>query len=105
MNVAELIERARVNGLTVSFRDGGIEVSAADEPQGETLALIQELREHKVEILEALAGGNPTLPLEVDRCTNQAAAPPCQICAATMTEATDIFGCELWVCWNCAKEA
>ena len=29
MSVPELLERARVNGLTVSFRDGGIEVSAS----------------------------------------------------------------------------
>ncbi len=33
------------------------------------------------------------------------AAPPCQICGATMTETTDIYGRELWVCWECARTA
>ena len=44
-------------------------------------------------------------PLEVDRGTNQTAGPPCQICGATMTETTDIYGREWWTCWRCARSA
>jgi hypothetical protein len=31
--------------------------------------------------------------------------PPCWNCEATMTEARDIYGEAVWVCWSCAKWA
>lgn len=31
--------------------------------------------------------------------------PDCWNCGATMTNATDIFGNRLFICWSCAKSA
>ena len=50
MSVQALLERARENGLTVFLEDGRVQVKAAQKPQGEAQALINELREHKEEI-------------------------------------------------------
>jgi len=54
VNVQELLERARLNSLTVFLKDGKLKVVAPQEPGSEAKALIQELRQHKEEILEAL---------------------------------------------------
>ena len=54
MSVQGLLERARANGLTVFLRDGKLKVRALQKPQGEVRVLIQELRQHKAAILEAL---------------------------------------------------
>jgi len=61
MSVWELLERAKANGLAVSLEGGKLKVRAPQEPRGETRALVEELRQHKAKILEALAEDDPIL--------------------------------------------
>ena len=55
MSVQVLLDRAKASGLNVSLESGKLKVRAAEEPQGEIRALIHELREHREDVLEALA--------------------------------------------------
>jgi len=64
MSIQELIERAKENGLTVFLEDGRVQVMAAQKPQGEAQALINELRQHKQEVLEALTQEDPLLSVD-----------------------------------------
>ena len=64
MSIQGLLERAKKNGLTVFLEDGRVQVKAAHEPQGEARALINELREHRQEVLEALTQDDPILSVD-----------------------------------------
>ena len=64
MSVQALLERAKENGLTVFLEDGRVQVKAAQKPQGEARALINELRQHKQEVLEALTQEDPILSVD-----------------------------------------
>ena len=61
MKVQELLGQAKASGLTVFLKDGKLKVAAPHQPKGEVVALIQELREHRTEILEALGEDEPIL--------------------------------------------
>lgn len=65
MSVQELLERARASGLTVFLKDDRVKVVAAQEPRDEARALIQELRERKEEILEALNQEDPIVSQDI----------------------------------------
>ena len=65
MTVQELLERARASGLTVFLKDDRVKVMAAQEPRDEVRALIQELRERKEEILEALNQEDPIVSQDI----------------------------------------
>lgn len=64
MSVDVLLERAKESGLTVFLEDGRVQVKAAQKPQGEARALINELRQHKQEVLEALTQEDPILSVD-----------------------------------------
>ena len=65
MTVQELLQRAKVNGLTVSLEGGKLKVRTPQEPQGEVRALIEELRQHKGEVLEALTEEDPLVTQDI----------------------------------------
>jgi len=54
LTIQQLIEKAESSGLTIRVEGDMIEVRAPQEPEGEARAIIEELRERKQEILEAL---------------------------------------------------
>jgi len=85
--IQTLIEQIKQRGFQIVADGDRIRVRGSNPPDSETWALIEKLRQHRDEIKPLLV------------------APPCQICGATMTEATDIYGRELWVCWECARTA
>ena len=55
MSVQVLLDRAKAQGLNVSLEGSKLKVRAPREPEGEARALIEELRQRKQEILEALS--------------------------------------------------
>ena len=87
MDIRALINSAKARGLNFHLEGERIKVEAANEPDTETKALIEQLREHRQELKRILA------------------APPCWNCGETMTETTDIYGQAVAVCWGCAKWA
>ena len=54
-DVQSLIESAEARGLRLFLAEGEVKVQAPQALDGDTKALIEELKEHKAEILEALA--------------------------------------------------
>jgi len=64
MTVWELLQRAKVNDITVSLEGGKPRVRTPREPQGDVRALIEELREHKDEIKSFLNEEDPILTPE-----------------------------------------
>ena len=85
--IQALIEQIKQRGFQIVADGDRIRVRGSNPPDSETRVLIEKLRQHRDEIKLLLA------------------ASPCQICGATMTETTDIFGRELWTCWGCARTA
>lgn len=88
-DVRSLIDTAQKRGLNLFVVDGRVKVQAPQDLDGETKALLEELREHREEIRSILAQ----------------AGPPCWNCGQNMTEATDIYNEPVFVCWHCAKWA
>ncbi len=60
MDAKSLIETLRARGLTLRVDGDHIQVEAPQEPDRETKALVDEMHEHKAEILEVLT--RETLP-------------------------------------------
>ena len=55
MDAKSLIETLKARGLSLRVEGDHIRVEALQEPDSETKALVDEIREHKAEVLEALA--------------------------------------------------
>ena len=55
MDARVLIEALQGRGLSISLAGDKVRVEGSKEPDGETKALIQEIREHKDEIKSVLA--------------------------------------------------
>ncbi len=54
MDARSLIETLKARGLTLRVNGDRIRVEAPQEPDSETKALLDEMRQHKKEVLEAL---------------------------------------------------
>ncbi len=89
MDARILIETLQGRGLSISLVGDRVRVEGPQEPDEDTKALLQELREHKEEVKVLLS-----------QC-----GIPCWNCGQPMSEARTIFGDEVWVCWSCAKTA
>ncbi len=87
MDARNLIETLKGRGLSLRVEGDRIKVEAPQEPDPETKALLSELTQYREEVKIILA------------------APSCWNCGEAMTEATDIYGKEVWACWSCAKWA
>ena len=87
MDIRTLVDTARAKGLAFHVEGDRIKVEADSEPDAETKALIESLRDHKDELRRVPAG------------------PPCWGCGATMTTTKDIYGRPWWACWSCARTA
>jgi len=85
MDARALIETLRNRGVDLRVNGDRIRVEAPQEPDGDTKALLAELREHREEVKAILI-----------------VPPPCWNCGAIMTETTDIYGRRWWTCWECA---
>jgi hypothetical protein len=79
------VETARTKGLAFHVEGDRIKVEADREPDAQTKALIESLRDHKDELWSVLA------------------APDCWNCGAMMMRTKDISGRPWWACWECAK--
>ena len=64
MDARVLIETLQSRGLSVSLARDKIRVEAPQEPDKDTKALLQELREHREEVKSILAEDDPILPVE-----------------------------------------
>ncbi len=92
MSVQQLLEQAKVKGLTVFLGDGQLKVRPAQEPEGEARALVEELRQRKQEVLKALT----------PEVTPEAITPPsCWNCGQRMAPITDINGKATHYCPAC----
>ncbi len=60
-DVGSLIESAKAKGLRLFLADGKVKVQAPQNLDGETKALIHELREHREDVRKALASNDPLL--------------------------------------------
>ncbi|MDZ4342590.1 MAG: hypothetical protein U1E51_09185 [Candidatus Binatia bacterium] len=85
MDIRTLVDTAKARGVVFKIDGDRIKVEARTEPDGETKALLESLRDHKDELRSVLA------------------APDCWNCGATMTRTKDITGKPWWACWKCAK--
>ncbi len=88
-DVGSLIESAQARGLRLFLAGGKVKVQAPQALDGDTKALIEELKEHREEIKALLSQ----------------VGCPCWNCGQPMSEARTIFGDGVWVCWWCAKTA
>ncbi len=88
-DVQSLIESAEARGLRLFLAEGKVKVQAPQALDGDTKALIAELREHREEIKALLSQ----------------ASCPCWNCGQPMSEAKTIYGDDVMVCWWCAKSA
>ncbi len=61
MDARVLIETLQSRGLSVSLARDKIRVEAPQEPDGDTKAILQELREHREEVKSFLNEEDPTL--------------------------------------------
>ncbi len=86
MDARVLIETLQGRGLSISLARDKIRVEAPKEPDEDTKALLQELREHREEVKSLLSQ----------------VAPPCWNCNARMAETTEIYGRSWRKCWECA---
>ena len=94
MDARVLIETLQDRGLSISLVKDRVRVKSPQEPDRDTKALLQELREQKEEVKSILAE-NPTQELP----------PACWDCGEITTETKDIYGETVWACWSCAKSA
>lgn len=62
----------------------------------------EEILELKTKTPEALRNIHEA-KLAFPGCKVVQAAPPCWNCGDLMTETTDTDGCELWICFGCAR--
>lgn len=85
MDARSLVQTLKRRGLSLWVEGDRIKVEAPEEPDFETKALVEQIRAYKDEVRAILA------------------VPACWNCGATMTEAQDIYGEEVWACWSCAK--
>lgn len=60
-DAGSLIELAKTKGLRLFLADGKVKVQAPQNLDGETKALIHELREHREDVRKALASNDPLL--------------------------------------------
>jgi hypothetical protein len=74
MDIRTLVDTAKARGVVFKIEGDRIKVEARTEPDGETKALLESLRDHKDELRSVLA------------------APDCWNCGATMTRTRDISG-------------
>jgi hypothetical protein len=87
VDIRALVDSAQARGLSFYLEGDKIKVEAANEPDPETMAILEQLRGHREELKRIMAG------------------PPCWNCGATTVEIDDIYGETVWVCWACAKWA
>ena len=64
-DVGSLIESAQARGLRLFLEGDKVKIRAPQALDGETKAIIQELRQHREEVLEALAQEDPVLSVDV----------------------------------------
>ncbi len=84
MDARGLIETLKTRGVELRVNGDRIHVEAPQEPDPNTKALIDELRQRREEVKALLV------------------APTCWNCGALMAETTDIYGRRWWACWSCA---
>ena len=84
MDAKLLIETLKTRGVELRVNGDGIQAEAPQEPDPDTKALLDEVRQHREEVKVILA------------------APPCWNCGAEMAETIDIYGRSWWKCWECA---
>ncbi len=84
MDARGLIETLKTRGVELRVNGDRIQVEAPQEPDPNTKALIDEVRQRREEIKALLV------------------APPCWNCGAQTAETTDIYGRSWWKCWECA---
>jgi len=87
MDIRTLVDTAKARGVVFTMDGDRIKVEARTEPDGETIALLDSLRDHKDELRRVLA------------------APDCWNCGAMMTRTKDISGKPWWACWECTRTA
>jgi len=85
MDAKRLIETLKTRGVELRVNGDGIRAEAPQEPDPDTKALLDEIRQHREEIKVILA------------------APPCWNCGAQTAEVTDIYDRSWYVCWRCAR--
>jgi len=64
MDARVLIEALQGRGLSISLAGDKVRVEGSQEPDEETKGLLEALREHKEEVLGALAQDDPILPVD-----------------------------------------
>ena len=79
-----MIETLKARGVELRVNGDRIHVEAPQEPDPNTKALLDELREHREEVKALLV------------------VPPCWNCGAKVAETVDIYGRSWWKCWECA---
>ena len=79
-----MIETLKTRGVELRVNGDGIQAEAPQEPDPDTKALLDEVRQHREEVKVILA------------------APHCWNCGAEMAETIDIYGRSWWKCWECA---
>ncbi len=87
MDVRALIKAVEGKGIMLRIEDDRIKVEARTEPDSETKALLELLRDQRDELRRVLT------------------SPTCWNCGAAMTGTKDIYGAPWWVCWKCARWA
>ncbi len=84
MDARILIETLKTRGVELRVNGDRIQAEAPQEPDPDTKALLDEVRQHREEVKVILA------------------ASPCWNCGAEMAETIDIHGRSWWKCWECA---
>jgi hypothetical protein len=71
------------------------------------MALLEVKRTQDGRVLARRNDGQPLTPEDREEAKRlaQELPPPCWNCGGTMTEAQDIYGETVQVCWSCAKWA
>ncbi|MSP40128.1 MAG: hypothetical protein EXR70_16685 [Deltaproteobacteria bacterium] len=87
MDIRTLVDTVKAKGVEFRIDGDRIKVEARAEPDSETKALLESLRRYKDELRRFLT------------------APVCWNCGATTARTQDLYGKQLWVCWECAKSA
>ncbi len=84
MDARVLIERLKARGVELRINGDRIHAETPQEPDSNTKALLDEVRQRREEVKAILA------------------APPCWNCGAKVAESVDIYGRRWWKCWECA---
>lgn len=87
MDIRTLVDTAKARGVTFKIDGDRIKVEARSEPDSETKALLEALRDQRDELRRVLT------------------SPACWNCGGAMTRTKDIYGTPWWVCWECATTA